>query len=471
MRVVSERQMSETEGLMWRLEREADLSSTFGALSILDRTPDVDRLRATLERALDEVPRLGWRVQPVPGNVLPPRWVDDPDFDIDHHVRRITLPSPATERELLDLATLLVADPFDRQRPLWQFWVIEGLAGSKVALLQKMHHTLTDGVGGLKLALSFLDLERTPAARHPGDEPRPRPEPPSLARGLLAAGLEVPLGALRDLRDSLSDPWVVPRHGIATARAMGELVSQLTMAGAARSPLWTARSPRRRAEVLRVPFAPIRAAAKRLGGTINTALLTAAADAAGAYHDGAGAPVDELRASMAVSTRTKSSGNNAFTLARVLLPTGAMGITERFAEVLSRTNRAADEVRGAGLLESAAGLAATLPGGLVARLARHQTGTVDFATSNVRAAPFPMYIAGARIEATYPIGPLLGVAFNLTLMSYDGSLDLGLHVDHAAVTEPGRLRQHLEASFAALADDGRPTRRPRTRRASPRRRS
>ena len=93
---------------------------------------------------------------------------------------------------------------------------------------------------------------------------------------------------------------------------------------------------------------------------------------------------------------------------------------------------------------------ATLPTSLVARLARQQAQTVDFATSNVRAAPFPLYIAGSRITENYPLGPLGGVAFNLTLLSYDGSLDMGLHVDAGAVAEPGLLRATMEEAFAAL---------------------
>ena len=145
---------------MWRVDKDPHLSSTFGTVSVLDRPPDFDALRARMERATWAVPRLRWRVQPAPVNLSAPTWVDDPDFDIDNHVRRIALPKPGSMRQLLDLATLLVNDSFDRMRPLWQFIVIEGLRGGKAALVQKMHHTITDGEGGVQMSLQFLDFER-----------------------------------------------------------------------------------------------------------------------------------------------------------------------------------------------------------------------------------------------------------------------------------------------------------------------
>ena len=110
-------------------------------------------------------------MQPAPVNLSAPLWVDDPDFDIDHHVRRIALPKPGTMRQLLDLATLIALDPFERTRPLWQFVVVEGLRGGKSALVQKMHHTITDGEGGVQMSLQYLDFER--------DAPDPPPLDPA----------------------------------------------------------------------------------------------------------------------------------------------------------------------------------------------------------------------------------------------------------------------------------------------------
>jgi hypothetical protein len=164
--------------------------------------------------------------------------------------------------------------------------------------------------------------------------------------------------------------------------------------------------------------------------------------------------VDDLRISMPVSTRRDgSAGGNAFTPTRVLVPAGIEDPVERFAAVRERLAATRQE-RALGVADGFAGLANLLPTSAVVRLARQQVETVDFATSNVRGAPFPLYIAGARIEANYPIGPTGGTAWNLTLMSYDGSLDMGLNVDAGAVEDPAGLRDAIATELALLIAAG-----------------
>jgi hypothetical protein len=133
----------------------------------------------------------------------------------------------------------------------------------------------------------------------------------------------------------------------------------------------------------------------------------------------------------------------------MLVPTSAIPIADRFAAVAAATEHARSSSASANL-EALAALSSTLPTSLVTRLARQQAQTVDFATSNVRAAPIPLYIAGARILHNHPVGPLGGVAFNLTLLSYDGHLDMGVHVDTAAVAEPDVLVDCLTTAFRSL---------------------
>ncbi|MBA3606126.1 MAG: WS/DGAT domain-containing protein [Actinomycetota bacterium] len=450
------RKMSDAEGLMWRLEHDPYLSSTFATVSILDRAPNFDRLRARMERALAAVPRLGWRVQSAPVNLSAPMWVDDPDFDIDYHVRRIALPKPGSVRQLYDFASIMAIDPFERTRPLWQFFVVEGLRGGKAALVQKMHHTITDGEGGVQMSLQFLDFQRDAPDPPPLDPdqlemavPPPTPTTAETLRTLFAGGLRVPLGVVRQVRDLLADPLAIPDASAAAVDTVRGVVSQLSDVERARSPLWTQRSMRRRLEVARAPFTPTREAAKRLGGTLNTAFLTAAADAAARYHAQLGAPVEELRASMAISTRTEASGANAFSIARMMVPAGVMPIAERFQRI-NEIAAAAREQRAGASLATLAAFASTLPTSLVTRLARQQSQTIDFATSNVKASPVAVYISGAKLLENYPLGPLAGVAFNLTLLSYLGSLDMGMNVDTAAVAEPERLARLLQRSLRDL---------------------
>lgn len=450
-----DRNMSDAEGLMWRLEKDPHLSSTFGSVTILDRAPDFDSLRRRMDRAVVAIPRLRQRVMPAPANLSPPVWVEDSNFDINMHVRRIACPKPGTLRQVLDLASLIVADPFDRTRPLWQFVIIEGMRGGKAAIIQKMHHTITDGERGVELSMQYLDFERD-APEPPPVEYEPAPDEPfdpignEALKGFVAAGMRLPMSLAKQVKDLLADPASMPGASTAAAKTLSGIVSQLSETDGAKSPLWTARSLHRRVEPARAPFRATKDAAKRLGGTLNTAFLTAAADAASAYHIEMGAPTESLRASMAISTRTEDSGGNAFSLARMLVPTGEMPIGDRFQAISEATQVAREASKTAGL-DTLATVTSALPTSVITRLARQQGQTIDFATSNVKGAPVPMYICGAQLTEIYPIGPLGGVAFNLTLMSYLGSLDMALNIDTAAVAEPELLSSCLERSFADLA--------------------
>jgi hypothetical protein len=162
-----------------------------------------------------------------------------------------------------------------------------------------------------------------------------------------------------------------------------------------------------------------------------------------------GTPVESLRASMAISTRTDASQSNAFSLARMLVPTAQMPIADRFAavdEIIAATRSSGS----AGTVDAVATIATVLPTSVITRLARAQSQTVDFATSNVRGAGTPLYVAGSKLLGNYPVGPLAGVAFNMTLLSYMGSLDVGINIDEAAVENPDLLRDSLQEAFGEL---------------------
>jgi diacylglycerol O-acyltransferase / wax synthase len=178
--------------------------------------------------------------------------------------------------------------------------------------------------------------------------------------------------------------------------------------------------------------------------------VTGAVGAAGAYHRAKGAPVDQLRMAMPVSTRTdRGSGGNAFAPTRFLVPTGIEDPLERFAavrEVVAVTR--AERVLG--LTGGLAAVLGALPAPVLVRLARQQVGTVDFTTSNVRGAPFELYIAGAKVVANHPLGPMAGTAFNLTTLSYKGQLDMGCLVDDVAVDDPALLRRCLVEAYDEL---------------------
>ncbi|NCZ70285.1 MAG: hypothetical protein EBY80_08960 [Actinobacteria bacterium] len=183
-----------------------------------------------------------------------------------------------------------------------------------------------DGEGSVQLSLQFFDFERD-APEPSALEWEPSADTSSILnadvwREMLAGPMKLPLALVKQMRDLIADPTQIPANGSATIDTLRGVIGQMTDVEPARSPLWTTRSLRRRAEVLSAPFTTTRDAARSMGGTLNTALLCAAADAAGRYHRALGAPIDELRASMAISTRKQTGdgeATNAFSLARMLV--------------------------------------------------------------------------------------------------------------------------------------------------------
>jgi diacylglycerol O-acyltransferase / wax synthase len=457
-----ERTMSDQEALMWALEQDPVLRSTFAVLTFFEGEPDLVRFRAKLDRALALVPRLRQRVVDPPGRLGPPVWADDPLFDLDYHIRHVAVPPPGTERQVLDLAATLSADPFDRARPLWQFVRIDGLADGRSAMFQKLHHTLTDGEGGVRLSALFLDVEPNPpeptdVAPEPS-EPEPTRGPADTVRDAVSGALRLPVGlarrALSDTVDTLTHPARLPERAAGAVEASQSVLRMLAVTEPARSPLWGERSLRRHLEILSIPLDDVKRAAKALGGTVNDLFVTGAVGAAGAYHQAKGVPVDQLRMAMPVSTRTdKGSGANAFAPTRLLVPAGIEDPAERFDAIRAVVAETRQE-RAIGLFQQLSGVFTALPAPLLVRVARQQVSTVDFTASNVRGAPFDLWIAGARLVANYPIGPMAGTAFNLTTMSYRGNLDMGCSIDTAAVDDPALLRQCLVEAYDELLARG-----------------
>ena len=453
---------------MWTVEKDPSLRASFLNITLLDQAPDFDRLRRRMQVAVQLIPRLRQRVVSPPARVAPPQWVDDPNFDIDYHLRRIAVASPGDDRQLLEMAASLYEDAFDRARPLWLFHVVEGLSGGRAAFLAKMHHTITDGVGGLRLSMQFIDVARDAPdpdeieAAEAGPDDEPDHEVGLLSSAAEAAGnrLRRNLGIARrtaeGLADAVSHPTRVPAMATESVEMARSLLRQLAVVEPARSPLWTGkRSLGRHFEAISLDLDGLKATAKALGGTVNDVYVTGIAGAAGAYHREHGVEVDDLRMSMPVNMRAdRSAGGNAFSPARVLVPAGIEDPVERFREVHARLATTKAE-RALGVAETLAGVLNRLPTAVVVALARQQVETVDFATSNLRGANFDLYVAGAHVLANHPMGPTAGTAFNATVLGYKDSLDLGLNVDTAAVDDPARLGACIEEAFAELVKLGR----------------
>ena len=369
------------------------------------------RLRARMERPTLEVPRLRWRSSR-PEQLSAPMWVDDPDFDIDHHVRRIALPKPGTLRQLLDLASLIVLDPLDRTRPLWQFIVVEGLRGRQggAGAEDAPHDHRRRGRRADVAAVPRLRTRRRPRdrpRRRTSDDVAAPPPPPTSASTRCATcssgSFRLPLGLARQVRELLADPTSIPHATVAAVDTLRGVVSQLS--GRERPARRCGPSARCAAasRSARAPFAATKEAAKRLGGTLNTAFLTAAAEAAGRYHIELGA-AGRRAAGVDGGQHPHRDVRRQRLLAR---PDARADRRDAHRRALrARSSDIADagprRARGGASLDTLAAVAAALPTSLITRLARQQAQTVDFATSNVRAAPVPVYIAGAQLLENYP---------------------------------------------------------------------
>ena len=160
--------MSDHEALMWNIEKDPWLNPSGAALTILQGSIKEKHFRRTMRRAVAKMPRLYERVVPGLGRLAPPAWVPDPEFDLDYHMRRLRLPKPGTDRQLFDLAAQLYQEPLDRTRPLWRFVVIDGLEGGRSAIWSILHHAVADGIGQLRMAEMYqqLDTGRSATRRH-----------------------------------------------------------------------------------------------------------------------------------------------------------------------------------------------------------------------------------------------------------------------------------------------------------------
>lgn len=452
--------MTPAEALMWILERDPILRSSFLNVTLLEGTPDFQRFRRRMERAVENLPRLKQRVSGgSPPQLNWPRWVDDDSFDLDYHVRHVALPRPGSVEQLLELAAVEAQDNFDLARPLWTIWIVDGVEGGRSALMSKMHHTITDGVGGVRLSAQFIDIEPNPDEPQPGQAgaaDRSMAQTQAQAAANRASLVPAPVQQLaRTARTTATLTANAIRRPAEAVELGRSVLRQAVVTESARSPLWSGkRGLARRFEILSFDLDDAKQSAHALGGTLNDLFVTGVAGGVGAYHEALGQPVHELRMSMPISTRQDgSAGGNAFAPARILIPVGIADPAERFAAVSERLGSARHETS-LGIADELAGLMTALPAPLLVRFARQQIQTVDFATSNVRGAPFDLYIAGARILANHPFGPTAGTAFNATVLSYKGSMDVGISCDPVAVSDPGLLRQCIEDGLQAVIKAG-----------------
>ncbi|NQY56454.1 MAG: DUF1298 domain-containing protein [Ilumatobacteraceae bacterium] len=464
--------MSDAEALMWNVEKDPWLNPSGGALTLLDHPPDRDHFEQTMRAAAARMPRLYERVVPGLGRIAPPAWVPDAEFEFAYHVRYLRLPKPGSMRQLFDLAAQLYLEPLDRTRPLWRFVVIEGLEGGRAALWSILHHAVADGIGQLRMAEMFQQFE-------PDTPPPDAVDLESIIDAAVEAHDAKQLGG--DLAEGLpttvvqSFSHLARRQAGVARRALGEVAMWPADPERARqrladvsgsvsatvnslrrsddevpggSPLWKQRSRHRHLEEVQTTLAGLKKASKRADVTINDLFLAAMAEGAARYHDGRGVEVDAFNSSFVLSTRQDEAvGGNSFTPVPIQLPGERMALDARIAEIHQRVAVKRAEMShggGLGVLSSVANL---FPTSMVTSLARSQAARIDFATSNLRGAPIPLYVSGARVDRLIAMGPVAGTACNATALSYEDQFDVGLFLDPVAIDSPGDFRDAIASAF------------------------
>jgi diacylglycerol O-acyltransferase len=435
--------------------------------------PEHRELVEALCSRLHLVPRYRQRLAFVPLAQGRPVWVDDPHFNAEFHVRHTALPAPGEEAQLSRLAGRVFSQALDRSRPLWEIWLVEGLARGRFALLSKTHHALVDGVSGVDVLSVLLDASADPAPVAPPRGqwiPRPPPSPAQLLAEALIERATVPGEIARGARAALRGPQALRRGAAAALAGLGALAG-VGLRPAAASPYNVRIGPHRRFAWVSAELAQFKQVKGALGATVNDVVLAAVAGALRRHLAARGHDTDgmSLRAMVPVSVRAdveRGALGNRVAAIWVPLPVGEPDPVARVAAISAATAqlKASGQAVGAQVLTALSGFA---PPTIVAQAARLQARQRFFnlVVTNVPGPQLPLYLLGRELEAIYPMVPLAeNTALGVAVMSYNGLIHFGLVGDYDALADLDALAANLREAIAELVDAARdvdPAPRPR----------
>ncbi len=446
--------------------------------------PDFDRVRDLVASRVPLVPPFRKRMVEVPFGLQHPTLVDDPEFDIDYHIRRVSVPGPGGLAELADLAADLASRPLDRRRPLWEFHVVEGLEHGRLALIPKVHHSIIDGVSAAEVLAVFFDLGPEPVLqslfpRRAGSPARPGAcadtQPESGDRSWMPPPLPGEWQRWRDVLRSVpgtADAVVrTVSRTVQAARGLGgrtrDTVGTLPPAPfkAPRTSINRAISPRRRVAFARLPLDQVGRVRSVLGGSANDVVLAAVSGAMRVFFAERGEqPEGSLVAMVPVSMRGDEEHGTLGNRISALLVSLASGVEDAGARLgaIRAGSRSAKEQMHLVDPELFAGWAQALVPALATRLSRlasnirlfdHVSPIFNVIVSNVPGPDFPLYLAGARLVAMYPLGPIVeGTGVNITVFSYLGTMYVGVQGCWDLVPDLETIGSGMEESLAELVE-------------------
>jgi len=442
------------------LERDSTHMHVAACSVFAGSAPTYDELVEAIESRLQLVPRYRQRLAFVPLGQGRPVWVDDPHFNLRYHVRHTALPRPGGDGELKRLAGRVFSQALDRSRPLWELWLVEGLAGERFAVLSKTHHALVDGVSGVDIATVLFDTSPDPLPVAPPDQEwnaRPLPSRAQLLADALLERAIVPTEVMRGVRATLRGPRTVTRRA---GRALGS-VSALAWTGLQAAPPSSFNQrigPHRRFTWVRADLGQFKAIKNALGGTVNDVVLAVVAGALGMYMRLHGEPTEAvaLKAMVPVSVRAdveRGALGNRVAAMWATLPVGLTDPVERLhavSEEMVDVKRSGQAV-GAEILTTISGFA---PPTIMAQAARLQARQrlFNLVVTNVPGPQFPLYLLGRELESIYPMVPLAeNTALGIAILSYNGRLNFGLVADFDALADLEVLAEELRSSIDELA--------------------
>ncbi|MCV7103409.1 WS/DGAT/MGAT family O-acyltransferase [Mycobacterium palustre] len=450
--------------LMHRGEANPRTRSGIMALELLDTTPDWERFRSRFENASRRVRRLRQKVVVPTLPTAAPRWVVDPDFNLDFHVRRVRVSGSGTLREVFDLAEVMLQSPMDISRPLWTATLVEGLDDGKAATLLHVSHAVTDGVGGVEMFAEIYDLERDPPPKPTPPQPVPQDLTPNdlMLQGLSRLPFALVNGVVGAVAGAVSAAGKAVLDPVSTVGgAVGYVMSGMRVMNRAAepSPLLRRRSLASRTEAIDIPLSDLHRAAKAGGGSINDAYLAGLSGALRRYHLALGVPISTLPMAVPVNLRAEAdtAGGNRFTGVNLAAPLGTADPVARMKKIRAQMTQRRDEPA-MNIVGSIAPLLSVLPTPVLEGLTGSVIGS-DVQASNVPVYPGDTYIAGAKVLRQYGIGPLPGVAMMVVLISRGGWCTITVRYDRASVRNEALFAQCLLEGFdeiLALAGDPAP---------------
>ncbi len=452
-------EMSAFEAAMWLAEADPRMRSIVTGVIMLDRAPDWPRLLDRLTRLTNAVPRLRQRVMEPAFGVGLPQWVDDPEFLIDFHLRRERAPEPGVDRAVLDIAQNLAMEPLDRLRPPWAVRLVEGLSHGRAALVLKIHHVLSDGLGFVQLLDHVVSSSREghSALATPPARARRSVTPIGLAASNGAQYVRrAPAGMAGALASVLESVATLLRKPSAAQDAWGYFASAARVLGAKStggSRILRNRSRNWRFDIIEISLPDLKAAARGAEASLNDVFLAGLIGGFRRYHDEMGVQFEKMPIAFPISIRKADdpAGGNFFAGAQYAAPIAERDPVKRVAHVREFV-RCARAEPALDVVPRLSPLLVRLPGAALGMLSAHMIGLQDAQISNVQGWKEPVYIGGAEVLHFWPFGPAPGCAIMIVMLSYNGCCSIGITSDVAAVTEPellvACLREGLEEILA-----------------------